>query len=96
MTHTGSIPTNIISQAKQGIYEITGTANSDVQIEIDSNTTLSNSSGNTMTATLLADRKAVRLNADGRETLNVGGTLSVMPKQPAGDYEGTYTIHMSY
>lgn len=36
------------------------------------------------------------LNASGKETFSVGGTLAVNPNQPAGTYTGTFDVIVAY
>jgi spore coat protein U-like protein len=36
------------------------------------------------------------LNASGKETFSVGGTLAVNPNQPAGEYTGTFDVIVAY
>ena len=74
-------------------FTVTGTG--DRLFSITSAATTVASNGNTMALTIDAPTSAT-LTAAGTYALNVGGTLTVGANQPAGDYQGTYTMTVAY
>lgn len=95
-TRSGGVFADSLGKNQQGIFNLVGAANTDVKINMDNTAELSNGSGNTITASLQADRTTIQLDSNGNETLNVGGTLNVAANQPSGEYTGTYTVRISY
>ena len=73
-------------------FTVTGTA--DRTFSISSAATNVASGANTMALTIDAPTSATLTG--GTYALNVGGTLTVGANQPAGDYQGIYTMTVAY
>ena len=77
----------------QGIFAVTGEANSAFTITRDATSSLTGP-GTAMVATL-SDDNPTNLSS-GSATINVGSSLAVAANQTAGAYSGTYSITVSY
>ena len=77
----------------QGIFAVTGEANSAFSITRDATTTLTGG-GDPMVATLSDDNPSNL--SSGSATINVGSSLAVAADQAAGAYSSTYSITVSY
>lgn len=76
-----------------GAYGVAGEAGKAYTVSFPANATLT-SGGNTMTVDTFTENSAASPTVPA--TFNVGGTLNVGANQPAGLYQGTYTITVNY
>jgi Mat/Ecp fimbriae major subunit len=77
-------------------FRITGTLNSTVTIQSDTNISLVAPGGNTMNVVLELSTTLLTITLKKGNLLKVGGTLSVASQQAAGSYAGNFTITVDY
>ena len=77
----------------QGIFAVTGEANSAFTTTIDATSTLTGA-GADMIATLSNDAPASL--SSGSATVNVGSSLAVAASQVSGAYTGSYSVTVNY
>lgn len=86
-------------------FDITGEANATYTIDTSATTNLTSGS-DSMTLALVSDFSGAgattgvqgsgTLDGTGKQTLHVGGTLTVGANQPAGAYTGTVSVAVAY
>jgi hypothetical protein len=78
---------------QSGEYTVAGETGKAYTVTFPTNATLL-SGGNSMTVNNFTENSAASPTVPA--TFNVGGTLNVGANQPAGLYQGTYTITVNY
>lgn len=82
-----------------GSFSVTGTANQFILVALPASMTIANGAA-TMTVDNFNTNTIIfgiaQLDAAGRFTLNVGGTLNVGANQAIGNYSGSYTVTVTY
>ena len=86
---------------KRARFQIVGKKNTDVFITLPSSITIrKGSSGNVMTIDNFTMDKTnpIRLNNQGKRTINIGGTLHISVNQKKGNYndDNIFTIYADY
>ena len=81
--------------AATGVYAISGSADTDVNITVNTGNTLTNGT-TTLGAVYTLDNATVTLDAGGNGLLKVGGSLSVTSSSTPGVYNGTFQVTLSY
>lgn len=90
LTLTNQLPTGPAQ------FKVTGDANLDYSITMDSTTTISNGSGGSMNVNGLEHNATGTLDGIGEEIFKVGGVLTVSSSQATGSYTGTFTVEVAY
>lgn len=90
---SGSV--SLVSAGQAGMFEVTGTPSSTVNVAVPASVSLSNGGGGNMSATLSGPASKV-LDNNGAGSFSVTGSLTVAPAQPTGNYTGTYTVTVNY
>lgn len=99
---TRTCPVGVVCSGTPAVptFNITGAANATVQIGfVNSSETLSDGSGNTMTASSFLTNQpsdVATLDGTGAASFTVGGSLAVGASQAAGSYSGTLTVDVAY
>lgn len=75
---------------------VSGEAEEAYTITVPTAATLNGPSSATLSITDVDHNSSLVLDADGKETVNIGGTLNVGANQTAGAYTGTISVTVSY
>lgn len=82
-----------------GLFEVRGSPNTLVSIQVSPSTQISGDNGGTMVVDnfmCFPNCISLTIGVDGWQTLGIGADLHVNPGQAAGIYNGTYTISVNY
>ena len=77
-------------------FKVTGEADFHYSITMDTSTTITNGSGESMTVNGLEHNATRTLNERGEERFKVGGVLSVSSGQATGSYTGSFNVDAAY
>ena len=99
-TTSGSV-TFVDSNLAAGQFTVTGVGSRQVSITLPGSATLTNTTGQTMTADTFTSTPSGSFTLSGTGTgktqsVNVGSTLHINSNQKAGNYTGTYPVIVSY
>jgi len=80
---------------KASAFNVTGTGNQVVTLEMDATVKLTNGPGDSMDAALSTTSSTLTLS-NGAGSFKVGGILAVKANQPSGSYAGEYNVTVNY
>lgn len=79
-----------------GLFSISGERNRQVNIVVDTASTLRNENGQTLTLAIKGESSKQNLDGNGKKDYKVGGEINIAQNQASGNYTGTYNVTVSY